>query len=273
MPAAHVEKAVALRAQVKYGHLVELAILQREPALALEAYELAKRLPSTTTMDALDIERGYKFNGLLYEGSELVVCYKGVQAHLLKGLREDEAARARSVREAFAGGPVPHVTPFELWDTAGGKHFMLMPKFATALEPIPFLDLADVTMVWEHLRQALEALHGKGFAHSDVKPANICFTADGKSTVLIDLGSTARLGERTSSTPAYVPRDVARGRASTALDWWMLATTLAEKACGRAHKLAMGGAREASKAEVRAHLAAHLDPAVWAAMAPKLEGL
>ena len=127
-------------------------------------------------------------------------------------------------------------------------------------------------LVWEHIREALEQLHAKGFAYSDIKPGNICLTEDGASTVLIDLGSVARFGERTSSTQAYVPRDMARGRASVALDWWMLAMTLAEKGCGPDHMLDISGTQEASKAELRDHLSVRLDPAIWEALKPKLEG-
>jgi hypothetical protein len=70
---------------------------------------------------------------------------------------------------------------------------------------------------------------------------------------------------------AYVPRDMKRGRSSAALDWWMLAATLAEKACGSEHALEVGGARQHSVDELREHLAAHLDPAVWAELQPRLQ--
>jgi hypothetical protein len=279
-PAAHIEASALLRARVKYGHLVTLALMERNPAVAREAYELGKRLPSTTTVATLKVA-GYKLNGLLFEGSELVICFKDESVYLLKSLRDDEARRARAFHEACsssAGGagsslpPIPHITPYELLDSDDGKkHFMIMPKFSTALEPLTYLSVGGVTMVWEHMRQALEGLHAVGFAHADVKPANICLSEGGLSAVLIDLGSVARLGEPTSSTTAYVPRDMGRGRARTSLDWWMLAMTLAEKGCGPDHGLAIGGNVVASRAELRTHLAAHLAPDVWAALEPKLD--
>lgn len=268
LPETRLEAAVALRARIKYNHMVTLAIMERNPMVAREAYELAKLLPSTTTVQGLRLE-GYKINGLLYEGSELAICFKGERVHLLKGLRDDEAVRARIFHEAVAGETIPHVTPCELVDTAGGKHFMIMPKFATALEPLPYLSPAGVCMLWEHLRQALDSLHARGCAHADVKPANICLSEDGCTMWLYLMGSVARLAEGTSSTPAYVPCDVPR-TASVALDWWMLAMTLAEKGCGPDHTLEVGGKHKASKAELQAHLAAYLDPAVWAALEPKL---
>ena len=265
-----IEAPAALRARLKYGHLVALSIMERRPDIALEAYELGKRLPSTATVRELQVA-GYNVNGLLHEGSELAICFKNDRVHLLKGLRGDEAARARSFLAALGGGSVPHVTPFEVLESAGGKNVMIMPKFATALEPLPFLSAAGVLKMWGQLQEALERLHAMGFAHADVKPGNICLTEDSDSFFLIDLGSIARFGDSTSSTAAYVPRDMKRGRSSAALDWWMLAATLAEKACGSEHALEVGGARHHSTDELRKHLAAHLDPAVWAELQPRLQ--
>ena len=219
---------MVIRARIKYGYLVTQAIMERRPTLAVEAYELGKRLPSTTTVNELQVE-GYKLNGMMYEGSELVICYKGEQVHLLKSLRDDEARRAQVFRDACEGRMIPHVTPFELVTSASGKHLMIMPKFATTLEPLPHLSPGGVAIMWSHVCEALESLHVMGFAHADIKPGNICVSEDGLTFVLIDLGSVARFGDRTSSTSAYVPRDMARGRASRQIDWWMLAMTLAEK--------------------------------------------
>ena len=53
---------------------------------------------------------------------------------------------------------MPHVTPFELVESAGGKHLMIMPKFATALEPLPYLSPAGVMKMWAQLQEALERL-------------------------------------------------------------------------------------------------------------------
>ena len=268
---SQIEAAAATRARIKYGHLVSLALMERKPELAVEAYELGKRLPSTATVRELGVA-GYQVNGLLYEGSELAICFREDRVHLLKGLRADEAARARLFLDALAGASVPHVTAFDLLESAGGKHVMIMPKYATALEPLPFLSANGVLKMWGQLQEALERLHEMGFAHADVKPGNICLSEDAGSFYLIDLGSIARFGESTSSTAAYVPRDFKRGRSSAALDWWMFAATLAEKACGREHALEVGGARQHSTDELREHLAAHLNPSVWAELQPRLLG-
>jgi hypothetical protein len=59
-----IEAPALTRARIKYGHLVTLAIMEHSPSLAVEAYELGKRLPSTATAQELRIA-GYKMNGLL----------------------------------------------------------------------------------------------------------------------------------------------------------------------------------------------------------------
>ena len=53
-------------------------------------------------------------------------------------------------------------------------------------------------------------------------------------------------------------------------DWWALAMTLAEKACGAAGLPLGTGVRVWTAAEVRAHLAAHLPAGVWAELAVRV---
>ena len=276
MRATDIAPEVVECANLRYSGAIVNAIMQHKPELAMEAYKLASMLPSTATVAELHAE-GYMFSErpqVPDEDSVLTLCYRDERVYLIKPLRVDEAARAHTFQAAVAGAPVPHVTPFELVDTARGKHFMILPKYALTLEPLPYLSPAGVTMLWTHMAAALEGLHGRGFVHADVKPSNICLNAAGSGTtaILIDLGSVVRVGTATPSTPTYVPHDLrapGNNRGSVALDWWMLAVTLADKACGRDHGLLIpvGGV---SMAEVRSHLAAHLDPAVWAALAPRL---
>ena len=103
-----------------------------------------------------------------------------------------------------------------------------MPKLETTLEPIPFLNSGEISKCWTDICSALDFLHSNGFAYMDVKPSNICI--DGDSFVLIDVGSVVEFGKRTSSTEVYFPSDyLERSRGNTLADWWMLATTLAEK--------------------------------------------
>lgn len=176
------------RARVKYGHMVLLAIQEHNAALAKEAYEMAASLPSTTTVGQLQMN-GYLLDGQLYEGSELVICFKDERTYLLKGLDQKEAVRARIFRVACGieveKPGVTGITRFELFDSTGPpppegsglqptvhKHFMIMPKYTTALESVPFLSLVGVRGLWEQMQLAIDYVHSKGFAHMDIKPAN-----------------------------------------------------------------------------------------------------
>ena len=257
------------RARTKYGAATLLAVQEQNAAAARDVYELAQRLPSTATIDELSVF-GYKLNGLLFESSELVVCYKGERVHVLKCLDSKEAARLARFHEVFGGSLVPGVTPYELVTTHSGKRLMFMPKYATALEPVPYLSEGGIEKLWANMQAALSALHSQGFAHMDIKPANICLDGAGEA-FLIDLGSVCAFGAHTSSTPAYVPHDVLSRRSSAALDWWMLAMTLAEKACGPEGGLPVGYTPcSATMSELRAHLARFLPDQMWADLQTKL---
>ena len=257
------------RARIKYANSILLAAHERNATLAVDVYEAAARLPSTSTQLQLSIA-GYRMNGPLFDLSELTICYKGERVYVLKCLDPNEAARIATFCEACASALPLGITPFEIMDSPGHKVVMIMPKFATTLEPVPYLSEDGVLGFWNRVRNALNSLHALGFAHMDVKPSNICFNEAGEM-FLIDLGSISRFGEVSSSTDAYVPHDFGSRRAHASLDWWMLAMTLAEKACGTEHGLPVGvGARSATKAELQGHLETYLDRRVWTALEPML---
>jgi hypothetical protein len=60
-------------------------------------------------------------------------------------------------------------------------------------------------------------------------------------------------------------------RSSAHADWWQLAMTLAEKACG-VHCLDVGACAVPTMAALSAHLREHLPAAVWQELEPQLEG-
>ena len=94
--------------------------------------------------------------------------------------------------------------------------------------------LADLhELGFAHGDVKLADLHELGFAHGDVKPANVCVNGSG-AFFLVGLDSAARSGTATQTTLEYLPVDErgARARASARADWWALAMTLTEKACG-----------------------------------------
>jgi Protein kinase domain len=243
-------------------------------ALAREIYLDAQRLPAVTTAEHF-CAAGLQLDGPLFEGSTLVYCFSGLTVLVVKSLDEREAARAAALQQSlpaelrgFDTSPLiaGHVMRFELREERG-KHFMLMRHLAVTLEQMPWLAEQHSLVLWTHLRDGLHFLHSLGFAHCDVKPANVGLSACG-TFQLIDLGSVSRFGEACSTTAAYVPRDLfarSQARASEPLDWWMAAMCLAEKCCStREQCMPVGTAsKSASKDELLRHVGSHLPPSLW----------
>jgi hypothetical protein len=261
--------SVAVRAKTRFAQRVGNVLTEQRPEDAARVYWDSEQLPSTTTVHAFQLG-GFRMNGPLCEGSELTVCYRGTHAYVVKGVGDTDAYRLTALRDSLAqvatrlSARAPqHVAPFELHTSPAGRTYVVMPRYVDTLERMPPLDdAASVATLWEHMSAALTDLHELGFAHGDVKPANVCVDGDG-AFFLIDLDSAAHFGSATQTTTAYLPVDErgARVVASARADWWALAKTLAEKACGAAGLPLGHGARVWTASEVRAHLEAHLPAA------------
>lgn len=263
-----VDSNVIRRMHERFSSRVTNALLQRDPKLALDTYTATLNLPSTTTVQLLNVS-GYQLNGLLYENNDnIIIGYKGLHTMVVKVLDPDEKKRLEMFQAAISDElRHPHVVQFELIN-AGGHPLMVMPKLSTTLEPIRSLGDDEALLLVSNVGNALEYLHGLRFAHGDVKPSNIAVreVADVCDFVLIDLGSIVPLRQKVASTKAYVPRDLQRAAmfSSTALDIWMLGMTLSQKACG-VHSVDCGaGATDYSTAQLIDHLNSHLPTPVMA---------
>lgn len=233
-----VDPAVLNRMRSNYSSRVSIILIEQQREFALQTYEMTKMLPGTTTALQIRQTQGYALRGVLHSWRSLVSCYKGSRSYVLKVLSAEDYEASIAMRNDLAPGSEgmvtfhPHIVPIHLFVVAG-KHCCVMPKYTSSFEPCPGLsDESDVTFLWNCMSSALHFLHENGYAHMDVKPSNICFSEQGY--VLIDLGSARKFGECTSSTKAYLPRELTKSEflSSASTDWWMLAMVLIEKVCG-----------------------------------------
>jgi serine/threonine protein kinase len=134
------------------------------------------------------------------------------------------------------------------------------------------LDDVAAARVWSSIAGALDAAHGRGVLHRDVKPGNIVLDADGQAH-LIDFGIARTTGDATLTatgfvlgTPDFLPPEVAAGgRATPQSDSWQLAATVGFALCGQPprgdHADAISGLRAAALGGPPTHLprrSAHL---------------
>ena len=134
------------------------------------------------------------------------------------------------------------------------------------------LDDVAAARVWSSIAGALDAAHGQGVLHRDVKPGNIVLDADGQAH-LIDFGIARKTGDATLTatgfvlgTPDFLPPEVAAGaRATAQSDSWQLAATVGYALCGQPprgdHADAVSGLRAAALGGPPTHLprrSAHL---------------
>ncbi|MGW1842051.1 bifunctional serine/threonine-protein kinase/ABC transporter substrate-binding protein [Streptomyces sp. NPDC001966] len=173
----------------------------------------------------------------------------GGQLVAVKVIRAEHAAdpgfRARFRREAEAARRVtgPWVVPVTDADTEARE-----PWLTTVFEPGPSLaevaaerplPPATVRALGARLADALDAVHGAGLVHRDVKPANVLLALDGPR--LIDFGIARHEGataltepDALIGTPGYLAPEQASGEwAGPACDVFALGCVLAYTATGR----------------------------------------
>jgi serine/threonine protein kinase len=134
------------------------------------------------------------------------------------------------------------------------------------------VDDVAAARVWSSIAGALDAAHGRGVLHRDVKPANIVVDADGQAH-LIDFGIARQTGDATLTAAGFVlgtpdflaPEVAAGGRATPEADAWQLAATVGYALCGQPprgeHPDAVSGLRAAALGRPPTHLptrSAHL---------------
>ncbi len=257
----------------------QLALQTGDRQLALDVFCVAQTMPSVTTEASISAD-GFRVNGSLFPESSLFVCYKQLTPFVVKPLCVFEAKRLKALLAAVGSSGSRdddydlhrNIVPFSLkWeDAAKAKCFMVMPKLHVSLDVVPPLCEQHAARLLADVRAALEYLHDHGFAHADVKPANICLRDSGEF-VLIDLGSVVPFGGVPKTTPAYVPHDVAYQRCTPELDLWMLGMTLGETCCAAAPLDIANALQSVTRAKLLAHLWCRLPSDVWQAYQAVME--
>jgi len=172
------------------------------------------------------------------------------------GLQQDAAARRRFLREAHSAAALDHPFICHINEVAesGGRDVIVMEyvegqSLKDRLEQGP-LSVSEALPIAIEVAEALEAAHGKGIVHRDIKPGNIMLTLAGHAkvmdfglakqvaaagalesaadtvTALTDAGST--LGTLAYMSPEQLRGQVVDGRS----DLWALGVTLYEMVSG-----------------------------------------
>jgi hypothetical protein len=219
---------------------------------ALRLYNMVNSLPHTITKAEFR-RMGYSLADppFPFPGRAIFKVFRGSQALLGKALSTTEYARAIAFKqacEAYAstnGGGVaaPHVMTFSVV-VVHENPFMLMQQFICVVSDLPPLPASDTEKLFRQIMEALTWIHTRGFAHSDVKRANIGVNAAG-NFFLIDLQSLVPFGHRTEATTGCVPYDQyvsdLHVRGSVELDHWMLATMIWESSGNFDYRIATEG--------------------------------
>ena len=162
----------------------------------------------------------------------------------LKALREDliqdERRRELLRQEVRAAREVVSPNVCRIFDLveAGGRELVSMEyvdgqTLLRVLQERGPLELKEAQDIASQFLAGLEAIHGAGLVHRDVKPENIMLTRTGR-VVVMDFGlarSRVDPARSASGTPAYMAPEQARREADGRADLYSAGVVLAEMVC------------------------------------------
>jgi tetratricopeptide (TPR) repeat protein len=137
--------------------------------------------------------------------------------------------------------------------------------------PLP-LPPSDVLQVGRAVAAALEAAHGAGIVHRDVKPSNVLLTRGG-GVRLVDFGIAAAVGERAAprGSRGYASPELLTGQvADVRTDLWSLGVLLHEMATGVRPPPPPEGLPALDAVAARGSLPEGLEGAIRACLTPEL---
>jgi predicted Ser/Thr protein kinase len=161
-----------------------------------------------------DVFAGHRITGVAGRGGMGVV-YRAVQLDLDRAvalkliapdLAEDPAFRERFVRESRLAAAIdhPNVIPIYYTGEHEGALYIAMryvdgSDLRTLVRAMQRLDAERGAHIVAQVGNALDAAHGRGIVHRDVKPANVLL-GSGDHAYLTDFGLTKRIASHTGST-------------------------------------------------------------------------
>ncbi|MSP63274.1 MAG: hypothetical protein EXR72_23615, partial [Myxococcales bacterium] len=199
------------------------------------------------------VNRRWRLDRLLGEGAEAQVFLATDLAsgalRALKALSDGDAGAEARLRWEFAAiGGIDHPSLVRVHDLARARppgplaegqlfftadHVDGLPP-AAALRGLPAAEHARRLIdLIAQVAAALDALHGRGLVHHDVKPANLLIQPDGRVR-LLDLGLAAARGSGgTRGTLAYLAPEALLGGGDARVDLYALGATVHELWSGR----------------------------------------
>ncbi len=211
--------------------------------------DLAPELPVPVLAEGDQIAPGYEVVELLSRGSALDVYEVWSHGRLCscvaKTVRPDRVdvsrVRLRLLQEGWLLKELSHPHLARAYETVDGPLapvVVLETHVGMTLEEIideraRRLPVADLCHLGQQLASALHYLHGRGYVHLDVRPANVMGHAG--TATLLDLSIARPPGRvrRGLGTQEYLSPEQARGEVVTAAsDAWGLGVTLQEAATG-----------------------------------------
>jgi len=132
--------------------------------------------------------------GLVFRASRISDGHEVALKVLKVELADDLLFQHRFRQEARAAAEVtePHLVPIIEADEADGRHYLAVDyvsggSLAGRIADSGTLGSADLVRVISEVAAGLDALHGAGIVHRDIKPQNILFAGDG-TAMLTDFG-------------------------------------------------------------------------------------